>query len=333
MKKKGVMRIGVLMGGISSEREISLKSGKAVVAALQEKGYDVVALDILTAQQDEVVSLIKSVGIDLAFITLHGEFGEDGKIQSILENMGVPYTGSGVAASRIAMNKILTQALLKKHGLPVPEFRIVSCEQMLTSEVGWNPLEEFPVVVKPACEGSSIGVTIVQSQDELVAAMQEAFQYGDNILVEQYIQGREITAAILENQVLPLVEIRPKTAFFDFQAKYQKGLTDYLVPAELPENVVTKIRNVALAAFKLIGCRDFARMDFIVNSQEEVFFLEANTIPGFTGTSLLPMAAQHAGYDFPALCSKIVELTKVRSQKENAMESEIEISSPMKDGV
>ncbi len=305
--KKNFGHIGVLLGGYSSEREISLKSGKAVYDALEEAGHHVSKIDIVS-REDDIGQMIQAAGIDVAFIALHGALGEDGTIQSLLEMAGVPYTGSGVDASRIAINKISTQNVLRKKNFPVPIFTTVFQEDSMDEDALLTRVDGMPVVVKPAAEGSSLGVTIVHKRENFKKAVMEAFRYGSPILVDHYIQGRELTVGILSDEPLPVVEIRPTHDFFDFTAKYQKGLTDYLVPAPLSAEITTKVQQMALAAYEAVGCRDFSRVDVILDRKMNPYILEINTIPGFTATSLLPMAAQEAGYNFTQLCEKIIAL-------------------------
>lgn len=306
--------VGVLMGGCSSEREISLKSGKAIYKALQASGCRVVPVEIKSADEKKINALLDQSGIDIAFIALHGELGEDGRIQAILERRGTPYAGSDVKASQLAINKAATQRLLRQHGINVPAHVIMtSRNQALTGDI-FSVLSDFPVVVKPACQGSSIGITVVRQKSELSQALETAFGFGDEVIIEQFVRGRELTAAVFDGKALPLVEIRPKKAFFDFEAKYQSGMSDYIVPAEIPAATTAQIQQMALQAFHVAGCRDFARMDFILDESGQPFLLEINTIPGFTGTSLLPMAAKQAGYDFGRLCLRIVQMAYQRKQ-------------------
>jgi len=301
-------KIGVLMGGYSSEREISLKSGQAIFDALREQGCDVVALDIQKHDDGDIVAFIKKADIDLAFIALHGALGEDGRIQQILEKLQIPYTGSGVKASQTALNKIKTQNLMKKHGIQVPAHVTVSRGQNLEWKQLNNKLGAAPFVVKPNCEGSSVGVSIVRDKDSLHPALEQALEYGDQILIDKFIKGREMTVGILDHEALPIVEVLHKREFFDFTAKYQKGLTDYRVPADIPPHTASELQHIALKAHNLLGCRDFSRIDFILDDQGTAYLLEVNTIPGFTATSLLPKAAHCRGLNFHQLCLKIVEL-------------------------
>lgn len=304
-KKSG--RIGVLMGGLSSERKISLKSGQAVLSALLRNGCDVVPLDIVDKSKDKISSFILDAKINVAFIALHGRFGEDGGIQAILEELNIPYTGSGVEASRVAMNKVSTQELLKKNGICVPQFTGVSKGPKIDIKQIVRAVGAFPYVVKPAQEGSSIGVVFVNDEKGLEAALEEAWKYGDQAIVEQCISnGRELTVGILGDKALPVIEIRPKSGYFDFTAKYQKGMTEYIIPAEIPQKVALEIQSTAEAVHRTVGCRDLSRIDFILDKNNKPYVLEINTIPGFTETSLLPKAALKTGVDFDQLCLKLI---------------------------
>ena len=299
MKRK-IGRIGVLMGGPSSERDISLKSGKAVYQALKGEGLDVLPLDI----RSNSLKKIKQAKISCAFIALHGKFGEDGTIQKILESLRIPYTGSGVIASRLCLDKIASRRIFKQHNIPVPEYNILHCRS-------WRKRLkelrlEFPVVVKPSTQGSSIGITFVDRASKLNRAINCAFKYDDTIIIEKYIKGREITVGILNDKPLPVVEIVPKKSFFDFQAKYEKGQSDYIVPAKLPQKCSRKAQGLGLLAHQALGCRTFSRVDMILRGFEP-FVLEVNSIPGLTSTSLLPMAAQARGINFAELCLKIAQ--------------------------
>ncbi|HQP10407.1 MAG TPA: D-alanine--D-alanine ligase [Candidatus Omnitrophota bacterium] len=308
-------RIGVLMGGVSSEREISLKSGQAIVEALGRRGCEVVGLDITDGEPEAIRSLLEKSGIDLAFIALHGRLGEDGTIQSILEDAGIPYAGSGVEASRLAINKALAQEMFKKNGIKIPSFVALSRKDPIDIPGAIEALGGFPVVVKPACEGSSIGVSFVRTSSELARAIEDAWQYGDTALIERYIKGKELTVGILGREALPVVEICPKRPFFDFEAKYTKGMTDYIVPARIPQDISDGIQKAALAAHRVLGCEDISRVDFILADDQSHYVLEINTIPGFTATSLLPKAAQHRGIGFDQLCYQLIVLAYGKKSK------------------
>ena len=301
-------RVGVLMGGYSSEREISLKSGKAVFEALIGAGCDALALDIRAQEEKRIAELIREAQMDVAFITLHGRLGEDGVIQSILDGLNIPYTGSGPEASRRAINKVTTQDLLRQHGIPVaPSFGVSRKEESSAATI-LKKIPQFPIVVKPSCEGSSIGVSLVRGPAGLEPALNLAWQYGDEALIEQYLEGRELTVGILDEMPLPVIEICPKENFFDFNAKYQSGTTEYILPAKLEEKVADDIGRTALMTHRLLGCRDLSRVDFILDNQARHYVLEINTIPGFTSMSLLPKAAKLLGINFEQLCLKLVKL-------------------------
>lgn len=308
-------QVGVLLGGCSSEREISFKSGRAVLEALRSAGCRVSAIELNQCDEETVLGLLRQSKIDVAFIALHGAFGEDGAVQQILEKAGIPYTGSDAKTSRITINKVLTQKRLQQRGIPIPRHIVVNGTDGISSPeiLGHLPV---PLVVKPACEGSSIGVTILQSADQLPEAIRLASRYGEQILIEQYISGRELTVGILDGEALPVIEIIPGHSFFDFEAKYQKGLTKYVVPAEITDTVRQKVQQVAVEAYRTLGCRDLARIDVMLDAEDQPFVLEANTIPGFTETSLLPKAARQVGIDFPELCLRIVAMASSRRHPE-----------------
>jgi D-alanine-D-alanine ligase len=300
--------IGVLMGGCSSEREVSLRSGQAVGEALSLEGHRVLLLDITSDDPAKIIPQLTAVPLDVAFIALHGRTGEDGVIQGILEKLEIPYIGAGVKASQMAYNKILTQKALKSAGLPVPAHHFITNGQFIDFKTAWAQIKSTPLVVKPACEGSSIGVHIVRHPSEWEQAFKDALNYGAQIIIEQFIKGREFTAAIFDHEALPVVEIIPKSNFFSFSAKYQKGATQYTCPAEISESLSNKIREVSLKAAEVLGCGEFARVDVRVDERERPFILEVNTIPGFTATSLFPKAAEQAGYSFVQMCEKLLDL-------------------------
>jgi D-alanine-D-alanine ligase len=314
MSQHQIGNIGVLMGGYSSEREISLRSGQAVAEALALEGHRVISLDITTDDPAKIIHQIQTVPIDIAFIALHGRLGEDGSIQSILEKLEIPYTGSGVKASQMAFNKILTQKALKAAGLPVPENYFITDGRSVDFKTAWAQIKSTPLVLKPACEGSSIGVHIVRHPSEWEPAFKNALSFGPQIIVEQFIKGREFTAGIFDHEALPLVEIVAKSNFFSFNAKYQKGATQYICPAEISEDLTRKIKDMSLKAYETLGCEGFARVDVRVDENEQPFLLEVNTIPGFTGTSLFPKAAQKAGYSFVQVCEKLLRLALKSTQ-------------------
>lgn len=292
LKKK---RIGVLMGGLSEEREISLKTGAAILKALGDKGYRAVAID---AGRD-IASVLGKKKIDIAFIALHGRYGEDGCIQGLLEVMAIPYTGSGVKASALAMDKTAAKKVMLYHGVSTP----ASC----IYEEGERPRIKAPLVVKPACQGSAIGVSIVKKEAGLKPALREAARFGGPVLIEKYVLGRELTVSILDGRVLPTIEIRPKKGFYDYTAKYTKGMTEFVVPADIPKQADRKVAKESLKAYEALGCKGAARVDVILDSKGTPFVLEVNTIPGMTELSLFPRAAQAAGLDYPALVEEMLK--------------------------
>lgn len=294
------MRIGVLMGGPSSEREVSLKSGKAVYEALKVSGQDAVAIDIQKPDKDYVINLLLSYDIDAAFVALHGEFGEDGKLQSVLEEMRIPYTGSGPGASALAMDKMSSRKEFSAAGLAVPASSLLD-----RGHKKIKGLKGFPLVVKPATGGSSLGLSIADNHAQLTAAIDLAFQYDKKVIVEEYIAGREMTVGIFEDRALEPIEIRHKQRFFDYKAKYASGQTEYIVPAKLPFKTMALLKHAALKAHTVLGCSFFSRVDIILTGDNKPVVLEVNTIPGFTNTSLLPKAALEKGIPFTGLVLRI----------------------------
>lgn len=302
------LKIGVLMGGYSSEREISLKSGRAVFDALQKSEQNVVAIDITEKTNDKIAEQIKAFKIDVAFIALHGVLGEDGQIQRILERLNIPYAGSGVQSSQLAINKIFSKNLLKNNGIPVPEGVTLTNIDNLDFDSMIKKLAGFPLVVKPACGGSSIGIHLVRNKEDLQKAIIDCESYGQGIIIEEFIKGRELTVGILADKALPVIEIHAHNPFFDYEAKYQQGKTDYSVPAQISEEESKKFQSLALRSHHALGCEDLSRVDFMYTVDKKIIVLEVNTIPGFTATSLLPKAARIVGYEFNQLCLKLVEL-------------------------
>ena len=294
-------KIGVLAGGVSAEREVSLRSGKAIFKALSDKGYNVVFIDT----KEDLWRSLSENKIEIAFLALHGGYGENGAIQGLLEVMGIPYTGSGILASALAMDKEASKKIFLYHEIPVAQFVLVSRDERM-SEL--NIDFELPWVIKPVSEGSSIGVSIVKTKDELYEAMCNAFAYGEKILIERYIKGREIQIGILNQQVLGGVEVRPNAEFYSYEAKYTPGLTQYILPPELDETVYNKLKMLALASHNALGCNGATRVDLILDESNNAFVLEVNTIPGMTETSLLPKIARLAGLDFIDLIEEILRL-------------------------
>ncbi len=304
-------RIGVLAGGTSAEREVSLKSGGAVFKALLERGYDAVFIDAA----DDIYAAITSQKVELIFIALHGGHGENGAVQGYLEVMGMPYTGSGVLASALAMDKVASKKIFRYHGIPVPPFRILGREDIPDDIhtlapgclIGGATIDfGMPWVVKPASEGSSIGVHIVKNGDELSVALEDAFKYGEKIIVEQYIKGKEIQIGILGQKALGGVEVRPSAEFYSYEAKYTPGMTSYILPPEVSEEEYETLKATALRAHDALGCSGATRVDLILDQDHKAYLLEVNTIPGMTETSLLPKIAKLAGYDFGDLIEEIL---------------------------
>lgn len=304
------IRVLVLMGGDSSEREVSLKSGQAVYTALQEKGYQVEKLDVTS---ESIMEIIK-IKPDVAFLALHGKNGEDGAMQGVLEIMGIPYTGSGVAASAIGMNKVLTKKLLKYEGIPTAEFVVLQKHDFAVTQHTVDKIIQavgLPVVIKAATQGSSVGTYIIRKESDILPAIQNAFQFDREILVEKFIEGIEITASVIGNEnpnVLPLIEITSENEFYDYESKYTPGMCHHIIPARINEEIKEKIIDLSQQVYKSMGCRGFSRIDFMVDKVGNPYVLENNTIPGMTEMSLVPDAARAVGISFTDLVEKILEL-------------------------
>jgi D-alanine-D-alanine ligase len=314
IKSNCLGRIGVLMGGPSSERKISLKSGHAVLGALKKRALQTVAIDIKTDNAQENASLIRYHKIDCAFIALHGRFGEDGAIQRILEKLKIPYTGSGVKASRLAMDKVASRRIFVASGLNVPAYKTLSKASYNHGNCRVGFIFGRPVVIKPVTHGSSIGLSIIAPGENLKKAIELGFRYDERIIIEEYIEGREMTVGILDEEALPVIEIIPKKLFFDFEAKYRPGMTDYVVPAKLDRVISAGLRKAALRAHRLLGCFGFSRVDMILSNDNRPYVLEINSIPGLTAHSLLPKAAKSNGIEFDDLCIKLIKLAYEKAQ-------------------
>lgn len=295
------MKIAVLAGGSSCEREISLISGRAVFDALKNRGCDTVMID----PTEEVAVQLKAEGASAAFLALHGSFGEDGTIQRLLDEAGIFYTGSSASACARAFDKSTAQGLFQKEGLDVPGFRILRRSEPVPS-LG---VLEYPLVVKPSACGSSVGISILSQPEGLEEACRKAREYSDTVLIERYIRGRELTVGVLGGQALPIVEVIPLRTFYDYQAKYQESGTRYECPARLSVEQEEGLSQATLRACRVLGCEVMARADFILGKDNVPYLLEVNTIPGFTSKSLLPKAAKAAGVDFPDLCVRILQLS------------------------
>jgi D-alanine-D-alanine ligase len=299
------VRVAVLMGGRSAERQVSLHTGAQVAEALRSLGHDVTQID---AAEADFVRQLEACGADVCFIALHGRFGEDGTVQGLLELLGMPYVGSGVLASALAMDKVISKQLFAYARLPSPDFVALRSDRPFDAEEITRRLGS-KVVVKPANEGSAIGVTVVNTAEDLPKGIAEAFRYDDSVLVEQFVPGVEVTVGVLGNTepfALPTLEVVPEHEFYDYESKYVPGMSTHIVPARLSEAAREECQRVSLEAHRLLGCRGMSRADTIVAEDGRVYLLEVNTIPGMTTTSLLPDAARAAGIEFPELCAKLV---------------------------
>jgi D-alanine-D-alanine ligase len=294
-------KIGVLLGGLSKEREVSLRSGAAVAKALRAKGHDVVEIDV----GRDLAERLKSSRVAVAFVALHGRYGEDGTVQGLLEVMGIPYTGSGPLPSAIAMDKELTKKLVLWElgpDITTPRWKSVRSSEV----VAIHEVPPLPVIVKPNREGSTIGATIVREEKQFHPALEEAAKFDSVVLVEEFIQGMEVTVAVVNGRALPVLEIVPKSGFYDFASKYTKGATDYIVPARIQDATHDRLKRTSERIWQVMGLEGFARMDFMITQHNE-YFLEVNTIPGMTETSLVPKAAAAAGISFEDLCDEVLK--------------------------
>ncbi|MBI5388393.1 MAG: D-alanine--D-alanine ligase [Verrucomicrobia bacterium] len=293
--------ITVMLGGPSAEREVSLHSGRAVAAALRSLGHTVHELDPRTPEWP------LPAGTEVVFLALHGTYGEDGTVQQQLEKLSVPYTGCGPEASRVAFDKVLTKEQCVRAGVPTAPHLVLDAPTAAWPK-GWQP----PVVIKPVCQGSSVGLQFVREMDDWGRALTEALRHDTRVLVEELIVGRETTVGILDGRALPVVEVRPKDGGYDFTNKYTKGRTDYFCPADFDAVTTRRVQEAGLGAFRAIGGRDYARVDVMVRSDGSPVVLEVNTLPGMTETSLLPKAAAAEGMSYAELCQRMVELAMRR---------------------
>lgn len=313
---KALGKVAVLMGGTSAERDISLMSGSGVLAALQSLGVDAQAFD--PAQRD--LGELKSLGIDRCFISLHGRHGEDGTVQGALELLGIPYTGSGVMASAVAMDKVMTKRIWLADGLPTPRHVWLPPGEHATEQVQAVPGQiGLPLIVKPPREGSSIGVTKVQTADQIAHAVALAARYDADVLCEEFIAGEEVTCPVLgegaQVRALPVIRIRAPEGAYDYQNKYFTDVVQYLCPSGLPEAEEREIQRLAVASYRALGCRGWGRADLMIRAQDrKPFLLEMNTSPGMTTHSLVPMSARAVGIDYPQLCLLIASLARLDSQ-------------------
>lgn len=331
------MKVAVLMGGRSSEREISLRTGHGVAEALRELGHETTSVDgadgaVLPPGEEEgaarpideiralpvsaMLSAIQSDAVrdaDVVFVALHGTYGEDGTVQAALELAGKVYTGSGVLASAIAMDKAMSKRVFEREAIPTPHWLLVE-PGVPASAIQIRDLGGLPLVVKPNAEGSTVGLTIVRHPSEIDAALEKAALHGGPILIEQFVEGRELTVAIVGEEAFPIVEIEPKSGFYDYAAKYTKGATKYTCPAELDKSLARHVRELAAEAAQALGCRGVSRVDLILDDGDEPHVLEVNTIPGMTPTSLVPMAAAAKGLTYPQLVARILDLALAESR-------------------
>jgi len=297
-------RVAVVMGGLSAEREVSLNTGAGVLAALAERRWDAVAID--WAPGTSLPRMLEASGAAVVWNALHGTWGEDGAVQGLCACLQIPCTGSGILASALAMDKVMSKRIFESNGLATPRWRLLPHEPSADDARaldGWA----LPCVIKPANEGSSVGVSIVDTPDQLAGALASARAFHGPVIVEQYIAGTEVFVGILNDRVLGSVEVQPATRFYDYEAKYKRTDTRYLIPPELPGDVISRAEAMALAAYRALGCTGHARPDLRISPAGEPFVLEVNTLPGMTKTSLLPKIARSVGMDYPTLCEHILE--------------------------
>jgi D-alanine-D-alanine ligase len=300
-------RVGVIMGGSSGEREVSLRSGAAVAEALEARGHDVVRIALGDGFGPEIAATLRRARIEVAFLALHGRLGEDGCVQGLLELARIPYTGSSVLASALAMDKLKAKEMFRLHNVPTPPYYTVHADGGLDDLEGIHGSFGFPAVVKPRGEGSSLGVTKVDAMAGLGAALERAFEYDETAIIERFVAGTEINVGILDGQVLGAIEIAPRGGLYDYEAKYTPGMTEYFMPARLPQARYRGVLNLAERAARALGCTGAVRVDLLVTSGENEYVLEVNTLPGMTQTSLLPKIAAGAGYEFGALCEAMLD--------------------------
>ncbi len=296
------IKIGVLGGGVSAEREISLISAQGVHEALSRSGLKAVFLDIITSDPARVKVFIKSFNLDLAFIALHGEFGEDGRLQQALDELNIPYTGSCPEASFLAMDKSLSKKIFIENKINTPSFQLYSQSESISQD------QQYPIVVKPHFSGSSLGTSIVKKSEDLGKAVDKAFSCSDKVIIEEYISGREMSLGILDEKPLSIVEIVPLNDYYDFEAKYKEGGSRFICPANLDQKVYQAIQEIGLSAHKALGCRHFSRVDLRLNQENLAYVLEINSIPGLTSHSLLPLSARSCGMNFDQLILTMLNL-------------------------
>jgi D-alanine-D-alanine ligase len=331
MDKK--LKVLLLLGGTSPEREVSKSTGKSVYTALINLGYDVIVIDpayginqplqveeyfdekdyteLSNENYLDAVNLIATTEFSVAFLALHGKYGEDGTIQSLLELKGIKYTGSKVLSSAIAMDKIMSKILFEEYHVPTPKWFHFKIGEYTSEEINRMIEQQFgyPAVIKPNDQGSTVGLTICKSSEQLNEATHNAFEYSDRIIVEEYIPGRELTVAVLEDAAMPVLEIRPKHGIYDYECKYTSGMSEYIVPADVPPDVSKSLQEIAILACKSLRCEVYARVDFRLNPDNQAYALEVNTLPGMTSLSLVPKMASAVGISFEQLVEKIINLS------------------------
>lgn len=304
------MKIAVLYGGTSNEREVSLNSGKGIIHALKSKGHEVIGIDFHPNRLEEIIHL-KDEAIDMVFIGLHGRYGEDGRVQGLLDMLGLNYVGSNVLASALAMDKQRAKIFFKEAGIPVAKDRLV--QKKTFNKATFSVPFEFPIVVKPNHEGSTIGLTIASNEHELIEGIEKAFLHDEEVLVEEFIKGRELTVAVMgdfgKEKSLPIIEIISKNELYDYEAKYAPGMSEHIVPAPLDEAVSEKIKRYAVLAHQAIGCEVYSRVDFLLKENKEPIILEVNTLPGMTETSLFPDAAKVIGLSYADMIEQFIQLS------------------------
>ena len=310
------MRIAVFMGGSSTEREVSLASGAAITEGLNAAGHDATPFDVEWIGRRTLFAALDNVmdgGYDLVFLILHGGLGENGGVQALLEIAGAPYTGTGAAASAIAMDKDFSKHLFARHDIPTAAWIAGAADDIdpepVAAEIGW------PCIVKPADQGSTVGLTLVNGPGDLPAALASAATYSGKVMVEAFLPGAELTVPVIAGEALPVIEIRPSHALYDYECKYTPGMSEYLVPAPLDTALADRLAELALRVWKVLGLRDFARVDFRIDAGGMPRCLEVNTLPGMTETSLVPKSAQAAGMDFPTLVARIAETAVSRKER------------------
>ena len=300
-------RVAVVMGGLSAEREVSLSTGAGVLAALTERNWDVVGIDWKPGLS--LAQLLEATGAAVVWNALHGTWGEDGAVQGLCSCLQIACTGSGILASALAMDKVMSKRIFESNGVPTPTWRLLSHTGPADASDAVAALADFPLpfVVKPANEGSSVGVSIVEDRSQLAAAVTAARQFHGSVIAEEYIAGTEIFVGILDGRVLGSVEVRPTTKFYDYEAKYKRTDTKYLIPPEVSRDIVAGAEHHALAAYNALECTGHARPDLRISKTGEAFVLEVNTLPGMTATSLLPKIAKSVGMSYATLCEAILE--------------------------